>query len=214
MTDAGDAPEDIKADFKERLLWVCRTFGGSTELLRRLPVAERRRLRSWVRALEDLAARLVRALAAGLEAEPSRPWPARPRGPAEPCRPLTDDPDSARWTGLRCRIAWEPPAPMEPARPAAPCAFPPRPDAVVQIGARSARGLAIRLEAAVRVVADPMGPARRLARRRARKTSPSPSRRAPRQSRSPGGPPRIAWLGPPPRIPLGAGPGRPVVSSG
>lgn len=205
MTDAADNPEELKAEFKERLLWVCRVFGGSEALLGLLPVADWRRLRRWVRVLENLAVRLVRRLAAEIAPETlcaalsAVPSASRPGYSGALIAPDTDDPESERWTGLRGRIVYDsrPPAARAP-RTAAAVSFA---GLGTAYGLRSARRLAIRLEAAVRVVADPLSRARRLVRRRTRPPKRGPRRPARRASPA-SGPPRIAWLGPPARPPL------------
>lgn len=193
MTDAPETPDEIKADARDQVLWLVRIFGEPRALLRRLPHDDWRRLRTWIRALEALAGRLVRLLAAEIEAAaeapPSKPSWTPPRKLSG--APYTEDQDSARWIGVSLRLS--------AARTSSPTASRRRSFGAPYVpdGGRSARGLAVRLEALIRLFENPMRRARRWVRRRAR---PVPIQRP--RPRMASGPVRIRWIGPPLRAPV------------
>ncbi len=188
MTDATEPPtgpwDELLTRLKDQLKWIDIAFGQPADLVRRLPVLEWRRLRTWVRGAEELASTLIRALAAGMGEQPC--GPRRPSAVvSERSAPDTDHSDSERWTGVVFRTTRSDrsaaPAPTTGfAEPFDSSAFsdpgiftdePRRPDAF-----RDARRLALRFEAAIRVAENPERYARRLARRTAR---PPPDRAQP-----------------------------------
>ncbi len=155
-------PTSLAATLEETArIWgrlILSGFGAPAQLCAwpTLPRAEGMKLRALIAAFEIMVRQFVLALAQTITLSPARTLPKRtPHARTRP--PLQQDAPSETWAGVSFRLA----PPPRPARTSTHKATRPTP-------AIATLPLALRFEAAIRIVLDPTRAAQRMARRRAR----------------------------------------------